>query len=232
MTRIYGQTIDMRITGGPSDYTSARAGTGGLLSANAEDIRCGQSPSGVYVYRGYAAFDTSVLGATTSVTSVSMGLKIQQDNSNVDFVVQIWDYDWKTVPNGTGTGDNRQVVFQLVSAGSLSGRAATIETAAGASQSTAGKSAGSWMNFTALSQGWVSVTGSTRYVMRSKEDTDASPPSGDEWVKFYSADDANINNRPYLDVEFTSGGVPGGSRRTVRIYASGVLTPVAFTELG
>lgn len=233
MPRFDAITSDLRITGGTAgvSYSSARAGTGGLLSSDNEDIRCGQDPT-PYVYRGYAVFDTTAISLEATVTSVSMGLKIQQDNSTADFVVQTWRYDWKYVPNGTGTGtDNlRQYVFQLISSGANNGIAAVMETAAGSSQSTAGKSAGSWMIFSGLSTTSVSRGGYTKYVLRSKKDTDAVAPTTSEWVKFYSANDGTPSNRPYLDVEYTVGGVEAGRQR-VRIYA-GVIAPVAFQELG
>lgn len=234
MTRFDAITSDLRITGGPSGYAAARDGTGGLLSSDNEDIRCGQSPAGYYVYRGYAAFDTSPIPDGDTVTSVSLGLKIQQDNSASDFVVQVWKYDWKYVPNGTGvgTGNLRQYVFQLISSGANNNAAAVLETAAGASQSTAGKTAGSWMVFTGLSTSWVSKAGSTKYVLRSAKDTSAIAPTSEEWVKFYSANDGTYTNRPYLDIEYSSGGggAPTTTRR-MRIYA-GVIGPIAFQELG
>lgn len=231
MVQFASITSDLRITGGTSggSYAAARDGTGGLLSSDSDDIRCGQSPD-PYVYRGYCAFDTTAISLGATIASVAMGLKIQQDNSTTDFVVQVWRYDWKYVPNGTGvgTGNLRQYVFQLVSAGANNGQMAVMETAAGASQSTAGKSAGSWMVFSGISTTAVSRGGYTKLVVRSKKDTDNSPPTSAEWVKFYSANDGTPTNRPYLDITYSAG---GGPLQRARIYA-GVIGPVAFQELG
>lgn len=231
MVQFASITSDLRMTGGTigGNYASARDGTGGLLSSDNEDIRCGQSTD-PYVYRGFCAFDTTAISLSTSIASVSMGLKIQQDLSTADFVVQVWRYDWKYVPNGTGvgTGNLRQYVFQLISSGANNNQMAVIEPAAGASQSTAGKSAGSWMIFSGLSTTAVSRGGYTKFVVRSKKDTDNIPPTTSEWVKFYSANDGTPTNRPYLDITYSVG---AGPMQRVRIYA-GVIAPVAFQELG
>lgn len=230
MTRFYSIASDMRITGGPAAYASARAGTGGLLSDDGQDIRVGQAASGPYVYRGYVKFDTTAIMTASTITSCSLAMVVEQDNSTTDFAIKIQEYDWKTVPDGTGTGSNRQAVFQLGTSGSNVGVAAQLATVL-ATPTTSGKAAGSTITWNLATSAFVliSKTGMTGFMFISSEDLGNSAPTNNEWIKMYSRDDtANAAYWPSLNVEYGAGSGAGGMTATIH---TNVLAPSPFGRL-
>lgn len=222
MTRYTGDAADLRITGdSTANYATARST--GNYSNDGDNLRVGQAyASGHwYVYRCFLTFDTSAIPDGDTVTAADLTLRVAQDQSYTDFGIYLYKYNWKTVPDGTGTGSDRDNVFDMGTAGATDAAAAVKETAEIAT--TSGLTVGSTVTVTGLDPTWINKTGNTKYALRSKRDADGSgtAPTGGENIYFYSGDYATAAYRPYLDV--THGA--GSNTRVTRLYAAGQLSP-------
>lgn len=224
-TTFRGAATDFRISGSSSAYATARST--GNYSIDHDNIRVGQGlDSGTfYVYKCYIVFNTSAIPDGDTITNVNLALKISQDNSYTDFTIRALKYNWKTVADGSGTGGDRDNVFDLGAAGATDGQVAVLETP---TITTVGASVGSVLTFEGLDTNWVSKTGNTKYALRSQADIDNSAPTGGEFVWFYSGDYATESYRPALIVTHSS----GGGARITRLYAQGVLTDTPVNMLG
>jgi hypothetical protein len=228
MTVFRGSSDDQYIHGKSTAYATCRATA--YLSRVAGALPVGQKLSSgyYYVYRSYVVFDTSALPDGATITAVSVGMKIAYISDNKTHDIYIYKYNWKAVPDGTGTGDDRDNVYDMGTAGATDAQAAAKETDAGATQAMSGKVAGDIMIFTGLTTAWVSKTGTTKYAFKSSGDVDNHAPIGQEYISFYSGDDGVENNRPYLEVTYTGS---AGGQRVTRLFAQDVLVDTPFMPL-
>jgi hypothetical protein len=196
-----GIATDEWITGyDAADYAVARSTKderGGVTS----NLYIGQNkgaagPTLFQVWRAYIAFDTSSIGATSTVTQDNMKLTVLADNSTVDFDVQIAKYDWSAW-NGGSDSAKMEVAYD----GCLAADAddSIWRNTNGISQNTQYTSGN-------LSTAWVSKTGTTYYGLRSSRDVAATEPAGAEHIRVCSANHATESYRPVLTVLYTGAG--------------------------
>lgn len=217
MSHFIGDALDVRITGESAVYATARStATYHIASGN---LRVGQAqaPGGspYYVYRSFLYFDTSAIPGGDTVSAATLGVKVAVDRTTQAFNLKAYVYDWKAVTSGT-----RDDVYDLGTAGSLSGTAGLLIAAA---SSTVGKVAGTWHTL-ALSGGpelaGVVKGGISRFALRSDRDiANTAPNIANEYQEFYEGSVSGPNS-PYLEVVHRS---ETGYRLT-KLRAQGIMT--------
>lgn len=217
MSHFIGDALDVRITGESAVYATARStATYHIASGN---LRVGQAqaPGGspYYVYRSFLYFDTSAIPGGDTVSAATLGVKVAVDRTTQAFNLKAYVYDWKAVTSGT-----RDDVFDLGTAGSLSGTAGLLIAAA---SSTVGKVAGTWHTL-ALSGGpelaGVIKGGISRFALRSDRDiANTAPNIANEYQEFYEGSVSGPNS-PYLEVTHRS----ETGYRITKLRAQGIMT--------
>ena len=159
-------------------------------SFNSDESGCGGQSGCTWgetfdVYRTYLDFDTSAIPDDATITDVSLSLKASSDYSDVDFDVRIYKYAW-TEPIDSGS---REANYDA------SGATYDADW-----RNTSGMSTGIYYDSPSLDNSWVNLTGDTKYQLRSSRDVNANTPSGDEYIKSYSANAAG--NEPILKVTY------------------------------
>lgn len=189
-----GDTADGRIAGTSTDYATARDTPTGHNTADL--IYTGQlfaSPN-YSCYRGAWKFDSSGIPDTDDITQVNAKYVCTEDNSTVDFDVEIVGYDW-TAGDPIGSA-NRNATFDGI-------LAATLDAIW---RNTSGMSVNTQYTSNNLDTAWVSKDGYTRYGTRSAEDYNNSAPTDAEWIKLASSDHATPSYRPVLTVVHAAAG--------------------------
>lgn len=177
-TVFQGVMADADIISSHATYATARAGSSlTVQDSSAWELIVGQS-TGYNIWESFLGFDTSSIPDTDEIISVSLELNLQTDVSTVDFIVQARLHDWGTAVT---TAD-------WVAGADLSGKTllATLNTnGIGAT--------GAYKAFTsdAAFKSNINKTGVTRILLCSKEQTDNSAPTGNEYVSFEIADQAD-----------------------------------------
>ena len=165
-----------------ANSTSAAEGTSGTLA-------CGQSNVDAFqCSRIFLLFDTSSIGAGSTVTQVNLKLTVINDFSSTDFTPIIKTFNWD--------GLTREQKFD------------GILTADSDDSDFGSTGTGSWANNTLktsgnLSTAWVNKTGTTFYGIVSDRDIAAIQPSNNELINFGSASYSVETRRAYLSVTYT-----------------------------
>jgi len=195
----YPVTIDPDFTGGTADglvygsnatYLTARSTSSAIATTGGGDAAVGQRVfNGDFrVYRGFFVFDTSSIGADSTVTQVNLKLTtLTYETIANHFDVQIVKFDWN--------GKTREEIYDGILAADADD-AILYNTADGIGRKTSGN----------LSTSWVSKEGSTYYGIRSSRDVDATEPPGYERLGVYFANESTESRRPVLTVTYTTGG--------------------------
>jgi hypothetical protein len=147
-----------------------------------------------YAYRidrGYVYFDTSAIPDSATIASATLYLYGQADNSTTDFNLNI--------QSGMPTYPHDPLVAADFNTTYYSGIGCDPYNTSGFT--IAGYNA---ITLSATGLTWISKTGTTKLCLRSDEDVSASPPSGDEYVTVYAAEQAGTANDPYLVVNYTT----------------------------
>jgi hypothetical protein len=205
-----GGTADCEIKGGSTVYATARA-TSTAIAATAWQMNIGQYLSGsdYYVLRLFVLFDTSSIGAGSTVTQVNLKMYnyLSSDGSATDFDIQIVKCDWSALAGAITNATYRENAYDacLSSDADDSILVNTVSIDASRKQWTSGN----------LSTAWVSKTGTTYYGLRSSRDLNADVPTGNEYVGMVSADYTTY--RPILVVTYTE--APSGTLLKVNMNA-------------
>ena len=190
-------TNDGYVRGRDADYSTAR-NTSQAFDASFTYFRLGQQflSTLYYLWRDYLKFDTSSIGAGTTIAQVNLSLVCVTDASDTDFDVQIVKQDWSAQdPLVTG---NREAAYD----NSLAGTAdASIWRNTSAMSINTQYSSGN------LDISWVSKTGNTYYSLRSSRDYDNTSPAALEYIDIGSQENATAGYRPVLTVLY-SGFIP------------------------
>lgn len=155
-------------------YSTVWAGTTAETAVPGGTGYIGQNWNG-YDYsewRAYAAFDTSSIPDTAVITSATLKIYGYQDASTTDFYI--------TVQNGQPTYPHAPVVVGDYNKAYYSGD--------GGSLTTVGFSTSGYNSITLNADGmsWISLTGVTKFCLRSSRDISGAAPSGNEFVAFGS----------------------------------------------
>lgn len=177
-TVFQGVTADADIKSENVTYATARSGSSlAVQDSSSWSLIVGQA-TGYAIYESFLGFDTSSIPDTDEIISVSLELYLKIDASTTNFVVQARLHDWGAAVT---TAD-------WVAGADLSSKTllATLDTnGIGAT--------GAYKAFTsdAAFKSNINKTGVTRILLCSKEQTDNSAPTGDEYVTFEVADQAD-----------------------------------------
>lgn len=202
---VYAKTSDGYIDSYSTDYSTARAGTGGLtLDYPGNTLLCGQYLIGdtYHVYEAFFQYDTSPLPDASIVSSVKEELYLALDQSYTDYTEEVRAYDWgDTLTTADWISGANLGNYTLLSS-------KTVSPSAGYNEFSTSE------NFIAA----VSKTGDTRLFHSSSRHRIGNAPIGGECVTWYSADQSGTTQDPKLTVEYYIG---GGSESTVGISADG-----------
>ncbi len=180
-------------------YSTARSTSVEFLTGGASNyVQIGQDTygtDGFSVNRGFVLFDTSSIGAGSTVTQANLKMHIQNVSYvSGDFDIQIVKQDWSAFAADVSNATNRETAYDGCLSGtaddSILGTASTI----GTGLETSGN----------LSTAWVSKTGTTYYSLRSSRDLNADQPTGDEFVTFGTSENTNEARRPVFTVLYTA----------------------------
>jgi hypothetical protein len=182
-----GGTGDLYIGGSNADYATARSTYAQKGNAHVL-VECGQYISTTFrVRRLFFLFDTSTIGAGSTVTQANLNLSWAGDQSLTDFDLQIVEATWDYTDAGTSydnclAGDTAAVWKNTSSLGTQHVLQASPN----------------------LTTSWVSKTGTTYYSLRSSRDKAGTEPSGNEYVTINMADNLTESRRPTLTVTYTA----------------------------
>jgi len=192
-----GSAAEFRCYGQNADYATARA-SAYFGNAGGAQFEVGQAAGTYRINRTGLKFDTSAIGSDSTVTQVNLKLVATSDQSTTDFDVQIAKCDWSSLdPFAYGT---RDASYDLLLTGDLDDSIW---------RNTSGMSANTQYASGNLSTAWINKTGATYYALRSKEDSDASVPDGNEYVTIAMTAHATESYRPVLTVTYTTAGATG-----------------------
>lgn len=183
--------LDGQVQCDHATYLTARSGSGTLAADESSQVfRVGQElAKSVYkVYESLIRFDTSSLGADVVVTAAALQLHGNSDNSTTEFVHRARVYDF---------GSNIET-SDFVAGASLSSLTlvATFDT-------TAGISTSDYTGFADVAlPANINKTGMTHLIVSSSRTEDATAPSGQEVVAWFSANDAGTIRDPKLVITY------------------------------
>jgi len=205
MTDFTESANDGRVRGQGTDYPTARS-TSNQFDSTSTTMRLGQSfidPT-YTVLRAFLKFDTSAIGAGSTVTQVNLKLVCVTDQSSTDFDVQIVKQDWSA--QDPLSDANREAAYDNCLAGTAD--AAIWRNTSGMSINTQYASGN-------LDVSWINKVGNTYYSLRSSRDLGNNSPSALEYIDIASQDHATVAYRPVLTVTFT---VPGSFIPQIMVF--------------
>ncbi len=145
---------------------------------------------GYEVYRSTLFFDTSALPDDATITSATIKLYGQSDQSTTDFNI--------TIQNGQPTYPHDPLVVADYDKSNYSSSGGTL--------STSGWTTSGYNNLSLDATGmtWISLTGATKLCLRSSRDIAGTTPTGLERIGFYSAQYYISAKRPYIEINYTT----------------------------
>lgn len=186
-------TADGYVYGSNATYSTAHSTAAGLDVTGA-DTRIGQIVTSNTIARSFLSWDTSVIGAGSTVTQVNMTLYQTYDQSDTDFDVLIVKADWSG-SNPITTG-NMDTAYDLALSSSLDD---------GKWRSTVGIADNTSYTSENLNAVWINKTGMTYYALQSSRDRAGTQPTGLERVRVATQEDATASDRPVLTVLYSTG---------------------------
>ena len=176
------------------DYSIARSTATSVLTTalSIQNRTAAQAKS--YIQRSFIQFDTSDIGATSTVTQVNLRMVLENIALAGTVDVQIAKYNWSSCdPLASG---NMETAYD----GCL---AASRDDSIWCNLS--GKSTNTQYTSGNLSTEWVSKTGITYYGLQSSADYAGTGASG-EWIGIAAPTNATESYRPCLIVAYSAGG--------------------------
>jgi hypothetical protein len=164
-----------------------------------------------YVQRCPIAFDTSIIPDNAVIDSVRITTVVVMDNSLTDFNVMLVAGSF-AVPKVAAS-------FNDFTGWAASG-AYSLTNVFDGTWTTAGKSVGDSLtfHFNATGKAIVDKTGYTKVMMLSSRDQSATEPSGNEYIRFGSGNNANL----YMKVSYTT---PSITNTRAILRKDGITTP-------
>jgi hypothetical protein len=208
----YPVTIDPDFAGGTADghiygdhasiYATARS-TGVFASTNSNVLYVGQRKSGAAyaVYRSFLRFDTSSIGASNTVTQDNLAMATEDGiYASTPFTIEVGQANWSGYIPLTSYTDQ---AYDLALSAARDGDWLHSSVIYDDWESTTRRLGGN------LTPSWVNTTGYTHLALRSSRDASGTTPTGNEYVRLYSADEPNAARRPVLTVAYEAGGSNG-----------------------
>jgi hypothetical protein len=223
---VYADASDGYLYSGPGTYAAARAGTG--VGADTTGTTLGAYQQYVapdyYVYEAFLGWDTSAIGAASTVSAVVLELYLQADNSALDHTLNVRLRDWGAT---------------LEAADWIAGASLSTLTLL-ASRATSGiGAAGAYKTFTNVAfPANVNRTGFTRVVMASSlTEAGTAPTATLEQAEWWSANDSGTTRDPRLTITYTVptldlGGATSGGTATAAADLTISLPPGLFATSG
>jgi hypothetical protein len=151
---------------------------------------------GYYIYRTFAKFDTSTIGAGSTVTQVNLKLSIGSDGSTADFDINIIKQDWSAQdPIAAGNRD------------AAADNALTSTEDDSIWRNTNGINTNTLYTSGNLDTTYVKKDAATYYSLLNNLDYDGgSAPVSNDYVVFNTPTNATEGYRPVLTVTYTAGG--------------------------
>lgn len=170
-------------------YSTAHNNLSGQVQDGTEQPFLGQLyASAYYVFRDFLFFDTSAIPNLAVVNEAILGLYVTQNSTSTDFNV--------TVQNGQPVYPHDPLQNGDYNYNCYSGDGGSRNT-------TEIGGIGYWnITLSAAGEGWISLTGATKFCLRSSNDIDSVEPTGSEYIAFYSAD-FDFDHAPKLYVTYT-----------------------------
>ena len=218
----YPVTIDPDFAGGTADchigctnwppnitsWTTARNTSQGYdATGNVMFVMAALSHTDKYrAMRGYVLFDTSSIGAGSTVTQSNLKMVITEGyipGVPATFDVQIVKYDWSEFAADLTNATKRETAYDGCLAGTADDSIWKTITTATMTLNTVFASGN-------LSTDWVSKTGTTYYGLRHSDDFANNTPTAIEYIGLATSNHATESYRPVLSVTYTAGstGVP------------------------
>lgn len=173
-------------------YAASRnTSTGSVYAAGSANAVVGQLylDSLYYLDRGFLFFDTSSIPDTATIDSAVLSIYVSANYSTTDFNVTIQKGITATYPhNPLQTSDYYTELY----------------TGAGGTRSTSDITALDYFNITlsATGEGWISLNGETKLVLRSSNDISNVAPTGAEYLFYYTYEKGSAY-APKLYVTYT-----------------------------
>lgn len=145
--------------------------------------------TGYTIYRVGLYFDTSSIPSTAIIENATIYLWLLTDNSDTDFDI--------VVQSGMPTYPSDPAVVGDYDESNYSGDGGSVNT-------STFSATGQYYALTldATGEGWINKGGTTKFLLRSQEDIDASAPTGNEYVEFQTTDYTGTSQDPYIEVEY------------------------------
>ena len=192
---------DGKVQGENATYATSRS-TSAAYTTTGTDRDVGQNlvASNYYCNRLFLPFDTSSIGAGSTVTAVTLTLTITgRDVTSSNFTVIIMKQDWSA--QDPLSDANREAAYDNCLAGTQDDNnwAAVDATTPATNTPTASG---------ALATSWVNKTGTTYYSLISSRDLAGNTPTAAEYSDLAMSEHATSAYRPALNVTYTTGGAP------------------------
>ena len=190
------------ISGGSSVYATARSTSFSYGTAAGGSIFIGQrwNDPNYVIYRAYLYFDTSSIGAGSTVTQANYSGGIVANYASDAYDVEVVGQDWSEWLGDITNATKRETAYD----GSLSGTSAGVWINTGTSKTRRTKYTSANLTTTIIT-----VAGTTYISLRSSLDVAGTAPDSDERIYIFEADEATYTDcRPILSVTYTAGGVP------------------------
>ena len=186
-----GSTADGYLRGQSTTYSTARSTCTYIYFAGAEhnNVSNDKIGSDYYVDRCILKFDTSAIGAGSTVTQANIKLCHKESEGTATNVIK--KFDWSSYePIGAG---NRDAAYDACLAADQDGTATIGRT-------------GYYSTVTSdnLTTSWVSKTGTTYYGIQNSNDVGNTAPTGRNFSIYCSVENTTESRRPVLTVTYTA----------------------------
>ena len=189
--------LDGFVESSNTNYTTARAGSNLVTRTNNGNLQVHNSLiSGTYyIQEAFLSFDTSSIPDNAIINQATLTLYTMAKNTPFNFIVEVRNYDWGTTLEnsdyvaGANLGSQKTLLTTLGTDGLPVGSGASTTTAALATN--------------------VNKTGFTRMIINSERTRLGGVPTGWEVIAFGEQEDADINKRPTLSINYTTPDNPG-----------------------
>ena len=195
---VWSSTADGYVRSTNADYPTARSG-GTMYANTSASVIVGQYPTYVSA-ESFVSFDTSSVGAGSTVTVATVSLNTSSDSSDADFTFEARIFDWGASVTTADWRSGNPADANSLDEYTLVASASTVDWPLQGYYKDLTSEAAFLSN--------VSKTATTYLVLDSSRHLNGDVPSGYEYIQSYSADDATggggTDRDPKLYVEWAA----------------------------